>query len=648
MAGFINYQLEASYQQTTGYDNLNIPWEAGFNIGSWFAFNSFNYRHRNKNGWDYQRMQSRLIWDDPIRMNRLILGDFSAPSGVLAGGGGQFGGITWQRQFGLNRKFQYTPELDLQTVIETPVHASLYVNNVLIEEWELLPGEVSFPEISKYAGQGNIELRLTDAFGRERRLREIFYTSQNMLKPGLHEYSYSFGFRRENMGRKSNAYGKPAFLGFHNYGFHRTFTAGIAFEIDQKVTNLGATMNTSLGYNQLETALAVSREDKQIGYGMTARYNFKYRRFNAVMGWNTFSKHYASLNLRASEINKPRYQGNINLSYSMETLGSINLAYSESRTYNKQQNQRISFSYNQSFDSNIVVSLGMAHNMRNKNDIFLRLIYYPVKRQGFFDNLNYQRRQKTADTQDEISLQKDSPRALGSGYNARVTRTNGKQIGTGQYRYKNETGNYRAAYSYKEDTPDSGQLSYAGSLAWVGDEFYYGRPIYDSFALVQAQGLENVEVRSGGTQMGTTGKDGKLLVSDLNSYQENQISISMQDLPLNYKVDQFHQNVRLGQRGGSVVNFKITQFIAVEGYLYLQAPNGQHELLDLRPLEITIRGNKQESFTAEDGYFYLENTPVGTHNIHLPYGKNGCVVKLEVPKTEKVVINLGKLVCIPN
>ncbi len=115
------------------------------------------------------------------------------------------------------------------------------------------------------------------------------------------------------------------------------------------------------------------------------------------------------------------------------------------------------------------------------------------------------------------------------------------------------------------------------------------------------------------------------------------------DLPLDYNLDKREKYVNVGQRSGSVVTFKIVKFTAVEGNLYL---HGERKALELLPLEITINGEKQENFTARDGYFYLENIPIGEHDLRVRRAEGDCVVKLSVPETDQIVASLGELMCI--
>jgi outer membrane usher protein len=652
-SGFINYQLGSSFSEQAGFDTLNIPWELGINKERWFAFSTFNSKYTDAGETSITRLQSQLIWDDPKRMNRFIIGDFTAPNSGLSSGG-LFAGISIQRDFGLNRAFKYTPDFDFQTIIEKPSHAELYVNKLLVEEWELLPGEVMFPKLSNYVGMGEIELVLTDAFGQERRIQQTFHTNQQLLKPKLHEYSYNIGFNRENMGSKSNEYGSPAFLSFHRYGFSDNLTAGINFEVNKQVIHLVPTLDVNLGRSLLNTALAFSQKDGGTGYKFLSNFSYPLKQFNSNLSLGTTSREYTNVQIgNTDKIRNSHYRGNLTLSYNTPTIGGLSLGYSENSFWDDETDkvQLLSLSYRKQFGSGLMFSLGARHSLTNssEDEIFLTFMYVPRQKstnQPLYDNLNYHLKYpKEQEIEQELGLQKSSPRAKGYGYNAKLIRKENAVNLSGRLNYKNETGIYTANYTYMPDGMDKGRLSYASSLSLINGSLHVGRPIHDSFALVQATGLNGVTVRNNGNLVGITNANGELVVSELTSYGENRLSIDTGNLPLDYNLDKREKYVKVGQRSGSVVTFKIVKFTAVEGNLYLQK-DGERKALELLPLEITINGEKQDNFTARDGYFYLENIPIGEHDLRVRRAEGDCIVKLSVPETDQIVASLGELMCI--
>jgi outer membrane usher protein FimD/PapC len=85
----------------------------------------------------------------------------------------------------------------------------------------------------------------------------------------------------------------------------------------------------------------------------------------------------------------------------------------------------------------------------------------------------------------------------------------------------------------------------------------------------------------------------------------------------------------------------------VEGELHLPGKDGgKVKLEEALPVELTVNGEKREGFTGRDGYFYLENIPIGEHELRVRRADGDCMAKFTVPDSAKIVVNLGALACI--
>uniref|UniRef100_UPI004055FC2A fimbria/pilus outer membrane usher protein n=1 Tax=Candidatus Electronema sp. TaxID=2698783 RepID=UPI004055FC2A len=658
-AGFLNYNIQADFsEQDDGLTGVNLPWELGINQGQWFAQSTFSSRYNDADQTSKTlRQNTSLLWDDPDTMRSLTLGDFNPPYTML-GGGGNFAGISWRKNFSLDRQFRYSSDLSLQTQIESPTHAQLYSSGRQVKEWDLLPGMVNFEDISSYVG-GDAELVLTDAFGRERRLSVPSFTSQQVLKKGVHEYAYSLGWQRENLGQESNDYGDPAALGFHRYGFGETWTSGAAFAVTEDSAAAGPMLAALLGgFSQLETGFLVSRSaEEEVGYTGTGRYSFRYKEFNAYAGLTGFSREYVDVPERSSTEDvdngdKLKYQGSLNLSYSDTLLGGLSAGYTENVSWNEEQKRSLSLTYRKSFLGGLHLSLGVKHDLdADDNDsVYLTLQYSPETgsdSRKWYDSLNAESRYHETDGWEHTAgLQKTYPRGAGYGYTANISEKAGEASGDVRGQYKNTHGIYTADARYSESGSASSSLSAAGSVALLDGGVYHGRPITDSFAVVQVEGLDDVTVESGSIAMGKAGNDSSVLVPDLSSYNKNRLSIATLNLPLNYNSAVLEQSVEVQQRSGSLVKFAFTRFSAVEGELYLADKDGKKEKIEeALPVELTVNGEKREGFTGREGYFYLENIPVGEHELRVRRAGGDCLAKINVPDTAKIVVNLGPLAC---
>jgi outer membrane usher protein len=666
-AGFLNYGAQASFTERNGISQVALPWELGFNAGQWLALATFNSNYDVASGATQSiRQMTSLLWDDPDNLRSLLLGDFTPPYSLL-GNGGSFAGLSWRKNFSLDRNFRYASDLSLETMIDSPTHARLYSNGRQVKEWDLLPGVVNFSDISLYAGS-DAELVLTDAFGRERRLAVPFYTGQQLLKSGLHEYAYSLGWQRENIGQASNDYRTLTALGFHRYGFSDRWTGGGLFAITSETQSIGPTLAALLGsLGQIETGFLLSHNERiGMGYTATARYNYTYKRFNLYLGITNTSLHYSQVPtvVTTQTTNgvetrtQPHIQDSLSLSYANPLWGSPSFSYSASNNWNENvapiHSFALTFRKDLGAELNLTLGLRQDRGITNDSGVYLTLQYFPrtTHHERLYDSLSAESQYNETNGWDhKMGLQKNTPRGTGYGYVASLNTNENSRSANVWGQYKNAGGIYTAATNYSASnggSNTSGSVGVAGSLALLDGKLYQGRPITDSFAVVQVEGLKSVTVANGGSPMGQTGSTGTLLIPDLGSYYRNQLSIgATSDLPLNYSAAVLEKEVEVRQRSGSLVKFQLTHFSAVEGNLYLSlAANGNQAALEALPLEFKLNGEQHTAFLGREGYFYLENVPIGEHLLRVRRANGDCLTRIKVADSKKIVVNLGRLACV--
>jgi len=236
-SAFLNYSLNCNLGDSFDFRTLNIPIETGIRIGDYLSLSEFSYI-QNKSNHSAVRGMSRIIKDDPVTLRRYVVGDYVAGSGIL-GSTGTFGGLSISKNFSMKPYLIRFPGLSLSGILQNPSEIEVYVDGIMVRKEKLSPGEFEFLNLPVTTGAGDITYVVRDAYGREERIVHPFYASSNLLRPGLHEYSYNLGFRREAFGRKSFEYGDLCFSGFHRLGLYRTFTGGLRAEADRNTLNFG-------------------------------------------------------------------------------------------------------------------------------------------------------------------------------------------------------------------------------------------------------------------------------------------------------------------------------------------------------------------------------------------------------------------------
>lgn len=100
-------------------------------------------------------------------------------------------------------------------------------------------------------------------------------------------------------------------------------------------------------------------------------------------------------------------------------------------------------------------------------------------------------------------------------------------------------------------------LGAQGSLSAVDGGLFASNTIYDSFAIVDTNGLAHIRVLNDNREVGRTNSDGRLLVPDLRSFDVNRLAIEPTDVPQDTTVDVTTREVRPQDRSGVVVRFPV-------------------------------------------------------------------------------------------
>jgi outer membrane usher protein FimD/PapC len=210
--------------------------------------------------------------DDERRLMRWEIGDGVLSGGSL-GGAAQVLGVTVSREFGIDPYFvRYTP-LTLTGAATTASSAEVYVNGQLVAREAIAPGAFTLRGLLAPVGVGQAEVVLRDEFGREQRLTSSFYQPVTLLRPGLHQFRYGVGARRddERVLLRSGASGAEAYRGFAAVGDHRIgvkewLTMGGRVEATDRLVGVAPEVALRAPIGELGVTLAGSR-DRDAGAG---------------------------------------------------------------------------------------------------------------------------------------------------------------------------------------------------------------------------------------------------------------------------------------------------------------------------------------------------------------------------------------------
>ncbi len=238
----------------------------------------------------WRRGPTAFVVDDERRLTRWEIGDGVLSGGSL-GGAAQVLGVTVSREFGIDPYFvRYTP-LTL-TGAATTASSAECMSTV---SWSRAKRSRRARSrcVDCWRRSARVERKWCCAMrsGREQRLTSSFYQPVTLLRPGLHQFRYGAGARRDdeaaflrsNAGSASELYRGFAAVGDHRIGIKEWLTMGGRVEITDRLVGVAPEVALRAPVGELGVTLAGSRDDRA-GTGGAAALGWSWRGRAASVG----------------------------------------------------------------------------------------------------------------------------------------------------------------------------------------------------------------------------------------------------------------------------------------------------------------------------------------------------------------------------
>ena len=608
------------------------------------------------------RLNTSLVHDSRDTLVRTIVGDFGFATNSL-GSTLQMGGLSYSKLYDIDPYFIRYPQQNLVGTLPTASEVDVYIDGQRVRTLRLPAGAFDLRNVTQATGYRSVDLVIRDAFGREQRVTTSFYSSERSLKQGLHEYSYNVGWLRESFGVESNDYGPPVFAGFHRYGVSDTLTLGVRAEGKSGFVSAGPSATIVLGSaGLLNLAASASEYDGRTGGAALASYSYVGQHWNAAAFARKDTQHYVTVN-DLSSLQRPvpydptynatyvrrNWEAAANVGYTSARLGSLSVGYYALDAYQGQDRKAASLSYGRPLldgRASFFVTVVNERAQDRRTDVFAGFQYnFDVSHYltGYFQRLR-------SGTSESLQFQQAQPVGEGLGYTIGVSRFDGDSGSTTSiapsFQYNGRWAEIRG-YA-QQSNADGSQRSYAvavaGGIAWAGGMVAAGRPVTDAFGVVKVDDLEGVRVLVNNTEIGRTGPDGRLFVPSLSSFNENQISIDVANVPMDFVFPESMRVVSPAYRAGAVVDFHARQLQAFVGTLRIRSGD------KVRPAEffdVTLEaGAKPVTFvTGRGGEFYVEDLAPGRYAGRMSANGTRCRFVLEVRARQGPLTDLGETTC---
>lgn len=596
------------------------------------------------------RLDTRWSYSDPTRLMTYNVGD------IISGGLSwtrptRLGGIQIRRNFTLRPDLVTMPLPELSGSAAVPSTVDVYVDNAQRASRSVPSGPFSITNLPIITGAGTARLVVRDALGRETVSETPFYASSDLLAKGLADFSAEIGFARRYYGVESNNYDeRPIGSATLRYGLTNNFTIEAHAEGAENFYNAGAGSVFNVGtFGVGSVAASSSRFGDETGYQVAASleaeiWNIKFfartqRTFGDFNDMASVTADIARFGLPSTLYNAkpPRSldQASIALPPIFENL-NLNFSYAQLETAN--------------FDKSRIVSMTATKPIGQKGNVFFST-FTDLERKGSFGVFAGLSWMMDGNITASTGISSDD---TGTSVTADLMKSEQPVVGSTGWRVRGSygqndiiaaSGSYRSSIGRAEAGVEKfndsvrGTAQFEGAIIVAGGGAFLANRVSDAFSVVDV-GAPDVEVFYENRPIGKTNKRGKLLVSDLRSYEDNAISIDPSNLPLDASVSTTRQVVRPSDRSGAVVDFNVSA--------------------DTRPALITIRNeagdyiqtgasaqlnDDETTIVGYDGQVYAENiAETNTLIVRQSNGEN-CTVTFTAPAKANERTTIPDAVC---
>jgi outer membrane usher protein len=589
----------------------------------------------------FRRLDTAFIHDEPEALRTWTAGDFIAAS------------LPWSRSFrgagfSVATDFSIRPDLITEPMpwlaasASVPSTADLFVNGVRQLSAPVAAGPFAISQAPMVNGSGDISLVVSDALGRQTVQNFSFYASNKLLADGLYAYALEAGWLRENFGVPGDRYTDPFAQGLVRWGATDWLTlelraggtknavemgAGFEMKIAEFAVLNASIDDSSLGIRdgrQLRVGIERQTRDYSIFLGYTQSFGeFRdiasaagdtpvRRSLQAGIGWNSETFGTLGVNYFAQELEPD-----------LSRLGSTNtdlLTASWTRPI---------------FEGwTIYATAYHAFDGSHTSGFMVGLRVSPGEGLTVDGGVSGTDRQIGA----FADAFQSTPTEGGWGWT--LHGQSGPPSGQATVRYVSPIGEVGAGV-ITDGSEVSGSAYVTGSVVWLaGGRPHLARQTGDGFADVDT-GMPGVGITLENRPIGTTGDDGRLLVTDLVPYVPNRLAVVPNTVPLSADIVTATTEVRPPRNAGVVVRLQVRP--SRSRLVRFVLPDGTAPLAGV-PVRVN---DKEQGITGYDGVAWLTDL-AADNRIEIGEPPHGCVAQLHMDDAQFVPgREVGPIPCLP-
>ena len=634
-----------------------VAFLSGFNFDGFDRFN-------------IQRNDTLLVYDINSKLSRISLGDIqpraahlqSVPSVV---------GISIERFFDIDPTHFFQPKFETNLQLDRPSNVEIRRNGITLRDLDLRAGRYDLRDLSLSQGSNLIELVITDDLGEESIISQQNYFDFDLLEKGIWDYSLVAGFRSTFSQDGLEYSNDPVASGFLRTGLTKSFSLGADLQGDKSGANGGISYLWALPFGVIDGGFSASQYDVfGLGYssslGYTARGHFGKSNdlnWSVNLDGQYTSERFSTLPTTATELSLiPEEDFNTAQNVKLNLNGGAQISkkrwsFTSSLNYLQSYGEArdvygLTAGINYRFLSDFNIGIFGSHNRNITNKEtggLVRLSWKPSRKtlvNARYDSIR---------NQAELSYRNASENNVGAlSYNL----TTVSNLDTNIHSIRadgNYIGNRFEALTQHEvtSTPGSNTLeqtsraSIRSSLAFVDGAFAIGRPVRETFAIVEKHpslsGKKLTINPNDQSYSAATDAFGHALATQINSYSPSSVAFDVEDLPLGYNLDSGKFDIKPPLNAGYKVQVGTESSYTLIGYLKdgetgeaLALLGGRLESLD------NPDADPVTAFTNRNGRLAATGLMAGRYQLIL-YTDPNFTYEITIPDSDQSLVDIGEL-----
>lgn len=633
-AGFVNYDLSVSQQETRASPTWRTAaalWELGVS-NPWGVLTSTHVlRQSSTTGGleqrEHVRLETTFSRNFPQSQVTMRLGD-SNTAGVAGSRTVFFGGLQIGRNFGLRPGFITQPVPVLTGSASSPSTVELYVDGALRQVSRVPSGPFTLQDPSLLGMDGQVNLVVRDALGRETVQSQTLYRTAQLLAPGLSDWAVEAGALRYQLGSALSYYGERFVSGHWRQGWLPGLTLQSQAQASRDLHNVraGAIIGLPIGW-VLEVVGAHSRH-AQAGSGLEGSLGLQYQLAGLHLRAQTVRSQASYRALGVTTALGYRHQDTVSMGLAISPVSSLAFGLARVLGQDARQIDTTSLIYSHRIGpGRLNLSLTQVQGARQGYNHML-LWTMPLGPRIPRANLQAFAGQRDGQSQFNAGVSRaphpDAPwgwRLLSS----QIGGTAAQELGLYLMGQRMQ---WQADLRHSADA-QFGRMSLQGAWVVADGGVYATRQSMGSMALVEVPGLADVGVGLHGRVQALTDARGRALITQLQAYNSNTVTLNANDLPIGAEIEAIAQDVVPGQR--SVVKALFPVRSGQSALLRLLLEDGSEVPAGA---QLRIVGDSDPArvfYVARKGQVFV--TGLSANNtLHVRFARLACRLALVVPR----------------